>query len=568
MRSEQRSRLSMAFTMMLISVTISQACLAQKKYFPEHPRVQETVNRGIQYIENIGEPQKGDLVLAALTIVETRKRYDAIVPVDHPLVKRAAKSIVDEINLGRLLKHDSVYYPCLSLILLCDLGDEKYRKEILALLENIVSRQEPSGAFTYEKKKGQYRGDTSQTQYVALALWVAHKHGFIVPEHVPQRALDWLLKVNQPNGTWFYEYKNDAPIARRQRALSIQAAGLGTVYLLADFLQLNPQSSRRRVNKATAERIADQVQSGLALPPSVSVYVPPKEGELANEERRNVRIDRGRLSAVKSAANQNLKSDFEPFTNFWGYYYLYALERYAFFRERAEGSVRDIPDWYDQCAMAIFDRQKDDGSFRPPQRGESNFYATCFAILFLVRSSEVLVAPSGEGPLAGGLGLKPNVRLDLAEGGGRIKSFDVVRGLEDVMDLLSSEAIDEQQFELIQDSLSKAIGDLSNDKSRGKSEQIAFMRGLVSDRNYFRRLIAVQVLSRQQDLDNVPALIYALGDPDLRICAEAHNGLRLISRRLDSIQISDEPDYSEYQSVKRKWKDWYLKIRPGAKLLD
>jgi HEAT repeat protein len=178
------------------------------------------------------------------------------------------------------------------------------------------------------------------------------------------------------------------------------------------------------------------------------------------------------------------------------------------------------------------------------------------------------VSAGGEGNLAGGLGLQPNVRLDLAEGGGRIKTFDVVRGLEDVMQMLGSEDIDEQQFDLIQDSLTKAISQLSEDKSRSRSAQIAFLRGLVADRNYFRRLIAVRVLARQQDLDNVPALIYALGDPDLRICAEAQNGLRLISRKLDSISVSDNPDYSEFQSVKRKWTDWYLKIRPGAKLLD
>ena len=136
------------------------------------------------------------------------------------------------------------------------------------------------------------------------------------------------------------------------------------------------------------------------------------------------------------------------------------------------------------------------------------------------------------------------------------------------MELLNSEEIDEQQFELIQDSLGKAIGQLSSDGSKNQKAQIAFMRGLVTDRNYFRRLIAIRVLSRQQSLDNVPALIYALGDPDLRVSAEAHNGLRLISRKLDSIKVSDEPDYSEFQTVKRKWTDWYLKIRPGARLLD
>ena len=69
-------------------------------------------------------------------------------------------------------------------------------------------------------------------------------------------------------------------------------------------------------------------------------------------------------------------------------------------------------------------------------------------------------------------------------------------------------------------------------------------------------------------MDNVPALIYALGDPDLRISAEAHNGLRLISRKLDSIPVSDKPDHAEFQNLKRQWTEWYLRIRPGAELLD
>ena len=560
-------RRNLVVLILATAMLVPNLAFAQKQFSPEHPRVQETVEKAIQYLEGRDQVGFGNLVLNALVIVETSKRYDAVVPNDHPIVRAAAEHIVENVESGKLLRHDSVYYPCLSLILLCDLGPEKYREEILKLLTSIVDRQQASGAFTYKKFDGKYRGDTSQTQYVALALWVAHKRGFQIPESVPQRALSWLLEVNQPSGSWYYDYEQSRPHDPQLTfTLSIHAASLGTVYLLSDYLQLNPKSSRRKVDK---ERIIEQVESGTALPPSVTLYVPPREGELqADETRQPVNIDRGKLSSVKASGNRFLASNFEPFINSWGYYYLYALERYAYFRERAEGRVREIPDWYDQAALAIFDRQKEDGSFTPPQRGENAFYSTCFAVLFLVRSSEVLVPAGGEGNLAGGLGLKANVRLDLAQGGGRIKSFDVVRGLEDVMDLLGSEDIDEQQFELIQDSLTKAISQVTEDKSRGRQAQIAFLRGLVSDRNYFRRLIAIRVLARQQDLDNVPALIYALGDPDLRICAEAHNGLRLISRKLDTIGISDDPDYSEYQSVKREWTDWYLKIRPGAKLLD
>ena len=111
---------------------------------------------------------------------------------------------------------------------------------------------------------------------------------------------------------------------------------------------------------------------------------------------------------------------------------------------------------------------------------------------------------------------------------------------------------------------------------------------MIGHREYYRRLIAVRFLAGEQDMDNVPALLYALGDPDYRICLEAHNGLRLISRKIDSMTISeatkrnakrypgilkDEPENAgnvriEFDSMKKKWTEWFLKIRPGAELLD
>ena len=109
---------------------------------------------------------------------------------------------------------------------------------------------------------------------------------------------------------------------------------------------------------------------------------------------------------------------------------------------------------------------------------------------------------------------------------------------------------------------------------------------MVKANNYFRRLIAVRFLAGEQDMDNAPALIYALGDPDFRIAIEAHDGLRLISRKIDSLSVSSQTRTnakrallvlsdeeknllkSEFASVKKKWTNWFLKIRPGAELLD
>ncbi|MEM9411259.1 MAG: HEAT repeat domain-containing protein, partial [Planctomycetota bacterium] len=322
----------------------------------------------------------------------------------------------------------------------------------------------------------------------------------------------------------------------------------------------------------------DQVKDGTRLPPSISVYVPPKETsatgdktatgealEMKSDGSALVSFNTSGLASAKRKGNDYLYDNFQIDDTYWGYYYLYALERYAFFRERAEGSVRQIPDWYDQGVEYLQTRQMKNGAF-PKIRFESQYIATCFASLFLVRSSEVLVLPGNKGGLSGGESLRSNVRLDLVNG--KIKTFDVIKGMDDVMQLLDGDEIDEKQYELILDSLTRSVNNLSGNTRRSPREQLAYLRGLVSDRNYFKRRIAVKLLSRQQEMDNVPALIYALGDPDLRICQEAHNGLRLISRKLDSIPITDEPTYAEYQNIKKQWTEWFLKIRPGAELLD
>ena len=88
-------------------------------------------------------------------------------------------------------------------------------------------------------------------------------------------------------------------------------------------------------------------------------------------------------------------------------------------------------------------------------------------------------------------------------------------------------------------------------------------------------------------MDNVPGLIYAVSDPDFRIAFEAHQGLRLISRKIDTMKLSQttrdnarrDPDAlerdaplvvtamrSEFNSMERRWSDWFLKIRPNAQL--
>lgn len=99
-------------------------------------------------------------------------------------------------------------------------------------------------------------------------------------------------------------------------------------------------------------------------------------------------------------------------------------------------------------------------------------------------------------------------------------------------------------------------------------EKSSFLRSLVGSHQVNRRFVAVKLLAGVQDIGNAPALIYALGDPVFEIRLAAHNGLRLVSRKFDSFELSTKPTLAEFASMKEQWTDWYLSIVPDAELLD
>ena len=566
----------------------------QKIYSPEHPDVEEMVERAVNVLENTPATDAGERTLLALAIVEANKRYYQKIPRDHPKIQEAVQTILGHIpaedpteetsiDKSNLLKHDEIYYPALAMILLAEVDDVKYKTEIKRLLKSIETRQEPTGAFTYLKQKG--TGDTSQTQYGALALFVAKHHGFAIDPEIAKRALQWLTISQRPGGAWVYKLRHKSandpgiPSGGSEATLSIQAAGLGTVYLLADVLQL--MKRRKSMSSATAS-------DDIGLPKSVTVYVRPRDGEesLLNKVGPLVSFDNGRLSSSTQGGNNWLEKNFDIDPVRWTYYYLYAFERYAWFREQAEGDMGSgkLVDWYDQGVEFLKDQQESTGRFKNETfQMENPLRATSFAVLFLVRSSEVISQPSSDSELIGGLGFKKDTELRASRG--EIQSTEAERNLAEMISLMK-EDLSRDQLASLTKSLKKAIVEFKYKDNKSRGEIKSFLRGMVSARNYYRRLIAVRFLAGEQDMDNVPALIYALGDPDFRICLEAHDGLRLISRRIDSLRIADttrtnsqrDPDVltaeeenslrAEYNSVKREWTEWFLKIRPDAELLD
>lgn len=571
----QNSRTQVTFVALLLSFLFGlashQPLLAQVEFEPEHPQVRKMALDAVAYLSADPPGQTGPLILAALAITECTKRYENMVPVDHPVVVAAIDRIVANLNLdrqdtGSMLKENATYIPALACILLCDVNDERYKDQITTLLRELERRQNSDGGFGYLGDRGTV-GDTSQMQYIGLAMYVAHHHGFKVDLNGCKQAVEWLANTLRPEGSWWYQIKGGQPIIgpsgnpKSKLTLSIHAAGAGTLYLLADFLQLTPRSKRG---------VSGKMKNG--LPPSVSIYVKPtQEGGAISKKGPLVNADTGKIQSAKRSVNQyfgkyfNIKTDQREM---WNYYYLYALERYAYFRERADGEFKEHPTWYDQGVYYLMDKRFGDGGFKAGAMSPSSRpVATSFAILFLVRSSEVLVLPSNASRANGNQGFAENVRIKQSEKG-TVQALEGVQGIENVMQMLQNDEIEDDRLELIVQSMGPAIAGFSKAEGKSRNEKMAFMRGLVTEKNYFRRLIGVKFLAREQDMDNVPALLYALGDPDLRICREAHDGLRLISRKLNSIKVPEKANKTDYESAKKQWTEWFLKIRPGGELLD
>ena len=533
---------------------------AQTAFSPDHPKVERTVQKALKYLRKAKGSAEHNC-LAALAIVQANKRYEAEVPENDPLVDSTIKEIRKGVNGGQLLNAKEVYYPCLALILLCEMDAELYRSEIDKLVKSFEDRQLDDGAFTYRKQK---TWDTSQTQFVALAYFVARQHKVDIQVNSAKGILEFMMKV-QEGQTWTYS------AADKKKRISIHAACSGTVYLLGDLLQLQP-----RVKKIEKQRIAG---FGDDIPPSISVFIPEKTAidspdDVAGQWRGKgplVQIDKRKLAQVKNNANQHFEKVFTYDTRNWPYYYMYALERYAYFREQAEGSVGNgaLRSWYDGAVKVFASLQKDDGSFPGgPERTSPAVVNTAFAVLFLVRSSEILSLPPSSSSLAGGSDLSTLKGQTLKElKGGKIQSSEASQNLNELLDSLNQD-LSGEQLAVLTDSLKTAIRDYQDRPETSRTEAQGFLRSLVKDKNYYKRLIAVRFLAGEQDLDNAPALIYAMGDPDIRICVEAHNGLRLISRKIDSIKLPDEPNRSDLTTAKEKWSSWYTKLRPGAELYD
>jgi hypothetical protein len=247
------------------------------------------------------------------------------------------------------------------------------------------------------------------------------------------------------------------------------------------------------------------------------------------------------------------------------YYYMYAFERYKSFQESLEGKTEAEPRWYSQGTEYLIRTQQKDGSWNWGQsQGGSPDVNAAWALLFLLRGTRKSLQQntSEQGSLLAGKSLPKNLSQIRVNAKGQIIDETQVTPIDEMLALLEDGNGPASDFiEGIPNEL-----DLAGDPAQ-RASQIARLRRLASAGSFQARLTAVGTLGRDRNLDNVPALIFALSDPDLRIREAALKGLQFVSRKFGAFAVPEDAPPAQWLAAQAKWKQWYLSIRPEGTLL-
>lgn len=270
------------------------------------------------------------------------------------------------------------------------------RRWMEELVEFIVKAQGAGGGWRYpgnpiQSEEGET--DLSNAQYALLALDAAARCGIPVPEATWRNAGGHVLGLQESDGldapVWIeneaWEPGEEQP-PRFVEATRARARGWG--YLPGE----------------------NQLVTGSMTAAGVTCLAIVKErlwalGKLDAELRR--RLDAGLLDGL-AWLGENFTVTENPTpggASMWHYYYLYGLER-AGARTGARHFGRQ--DWYREGARHLLAAQQPhggwkeaDGTVRPADATESAITQTCFALLFLKRSSSKPFAPMHP-PVTGG----------------------------------------------------------------------------------------------------------------------------------------------------------------------
>jgi hypothetical protein len=504
---------------------------------PESPEVIAVIDKGIAFLDQRSHDEVGGKCLIGLAY---HKRG---APDSHPRVLEALNACREGIEAERA--RDYNYGKALAIIFLAELNSGAHRELINTYIDLLQEHQKPHGGFGYLKD---VTGDTSQTQYAALAYWELMNHGISPDPVAVQKCLGWIMRTRDPSGVWGYQGvdpgPNGKPVTQTSNpGVSMTAAGMCTSMLLGNCLGLlNPPSAE--IELASAEE----------LPPALRKEEAPKEKlKIRAPALPAGNINRNQLMDTLEAGRAWYAKNFTLTINDFPSYYLYSIERYKSFEEFLSGERIDEPDWYNKGFELLKETQKPEGNWYDAT-GETA--ATSFSILFLLRSTQKSIQASlGQGTLVGGRGLPRDLSKVKLRGGKMVVEHNPTE-VDQLLGLLDDSKSDELDA-LLDDPAALQVSDVGPEQAR-RLEQV------VKSGSAGARLLAVRALGKLRNVDHAPTLIFALTDPDKRVVREARDGLRSISRNFEGFGPPDNFDKDEQGRAVERWKVWYRTVRPDA----
>jgi len=547
------------FPASLSVLVLCQACSLPDAlaYTPSNPEVTQMLDKAMVFLAAGSESRLGGK--CAVATVFLKHGHDAT----HPKIKEAVEACREtaQKSFDEVAREDIVVYQiALALIFLTELDTKQYHSEIDTILGWLRRLQKEHGGWGYPSGKHAQTGDTSQTQYAVLSCWIAKQAKQNVPKEVFLGVLGWLVRTQDPSGCWGYQGIDSGsldadrvPQDRDKNSLSLAAAGLGSVYMCADAL-----------NMTVTGRVEEESAEGPKLPAALKLVE-----ENPNPTRGAVQAGPGLAKAAKIAmrdGNQWFEKNFSAATDRYQYYYLYALERYQSFRELAEQQSEAEPAWYNAGVKQLMDTQQENGAW-PAECGGDGSVDTALACLFLKRSTKTTIDEGSlqfdGGRLSGGRGLPKklnNVRIRK----GKIVNVEDESSttVEDVVGALNDPTNPDFQ------KLMENPEQFAWDSIPAGGRAVEALRRLVKEGAPDARRMAIIALGKRRDLDNLPAFIYGLSDPDSGVSVAARDALRFVSRRFDGFGMPDEPQTADKRDAAQAWTAWLVKIRPDAELWE
>lgn len=504
---------------------------------PTSPRVKALQKAGLDALEKmpfegVNESKLGSKCLAGLALYKGGRPKS-------PRVSEAINACRQAVGKAGDLDN---YSHGLAIIFLTEVAAKRERSLVRSYLDSLAFKQQRQGAWSYP---GVISGDTSQTQYSALAMWQAHKSGSRVTPEMVRTMIAWLNQTQDPEGGWGYHGKlpdGQDLVGQAKVSRTLAAAAMASLMIGADLHGV--------LGEASMTVAGDLSEPDSKLPDAVKRV---GEDTRSSDAMNPKGVDWARVSNALRLGDRWMKSQPNKPPRDYPLYYWYSLERYESFREARAGKFELEPDWYEEGIAYLEQEQSRPGVW---SRGCGDVADTAFAILFMVRSTQKsLQRGIGEGALVSGRGLPKNLATAKLKRGQVVVEIAEV-GVADFLNMMEQGEADRLDS-LAADPSALVVGEMT----AADADRLAQV--LRNGTPALRRL-ATRALGRGGELDSVPALLYALTDPDRAVAREARDGLRFISRRPLGFAMPDDFDDDERYFALEQWQRWYKTLRPEA----